>query len=1440
MWDGQACAAGRSGRVRCVDGRLEDVQSCGLRCGSQAHLQEWAASCPSGLTGTRKGRCVNGQVTYFDTACASGCSNGRPHGASWDGDPCSFGLWSPSGNMRYKCNNGAVENATDTCYSYYMNANSQRESWCSEDERISDPGECLTAFRLLNTHDAAIKLKDFQVVHLNNLPKGCFQGIAQEEYNLKKNVLWFNQAGLTQDIEDTKTSSVCKRPAGGGQRKMTASRIIFRATTQLGRLPGGPHGIDCDWPICYVSFWVEGKVVAIDMRNGSITTVWNRANSGYSGVIISCLSQDKRQIGVTISGCGLVVNITTGVATRVVGTCGSPGFNGYSGLATSMRISGSTKTCTFDSDGNFYMIDYGNTRIVKVDRLTSQMTTVFGIRGNKVDTGDCKPENCRSASNGGASGHAQYMRYMGGYIYFTTQLNNARKLDVRTGLVYHMGSIPAEKGQVFSAALDHVTKDVYFIPRETSLKHMYRYTQRSKRLTQIEHALSFTAGAQYGAAVVPEENLIITTTWNVKGALKYYGYLRTPIISCRPGYYTPQNDIASCSPCPIGTYVDDSRWQTLPAPHDPVYQYALSAAQAVQCNRCPDQYMTTAAVGSVNIFDCKCESSMMRHPTNRNDLSCYCPAGKVYRQSNNNITDGSCVKCNHTEFKSNFATPGSVNDICQLCDSYLVGSTADEGAVAKTDCRCPYGKFPMKVLTARRNSTAVAYCSNCTSNAVSSYWLYPKVCPIEVMVTKAGYWRHSQESTKIIQCRNVKSEKGKKVGKKTQGCKGGPAFENSDTQCAPHHGGVLCETCAKGYGLSSSYGCVSCGDTGINAAYIGVFFMIVVIILAIIWVCGGQELYIDYLEETDRQGEEAERARTRRRTKSKQKQKEKMNLGQKIKGLMDSKDKAEETAEVSSGIKGQRNIEEGTSEQNDDDETGSDFETSRASDTLRSSGSNAIRNMQQLLDNSAVGRLYEISWRKIKITMSFYQMATIIPVYYQVNFSPDFINLMADFSFFNFDMKKIVPLNCFGTYDYYDLYVFKTFFPICVFVLFLIARIIKPEKHNMLFSALFWFLFSIFPSISAQSGETFRCKQVMDRRQILQTPKLDPSCVDKPGDSCDRVGLQYLLADLRINCNSERHKSFEKWDNISFLLPLAIILLWVFCMYREWEELALPRPLDEVLPPDCAYMSVLVEDYQPKYFYYEILECIRKWLLVAGISSDYPSTQILVAVIINLVALAINLWLLPHKYVLDSILSGIAMLILFFIYLMAGYQRFADLLKESGYTCNAADATMCIKDELLGMDNEVLIKITMGLMTSVVFFCVGFGIIEGCYGVEETNECCQSNLRQFSQQLSFLGHGWDGEDSTSSTPLSPPIFTKDYSTPNVHSNPIDLPPKESVFQDKTGADIEMTGKETAKIEMADSFKGIVSADGKAYTENFGGNRLSFKKQGRAPNFGNQL
>lgn len=337
--------------------------------------------------------------------------------------------------------------------------------------------------------------------------------------------------------------------------------------------------------------------------------------------------------------------------------------------------------------------------------------------------------------------------------------------------------------------------------------------------------------------------------------------------------------------------------------------------------------------------------------------------------------------------------------------------------------------------------------------------------------------------------------------------------------------------------------------------------------------------------------------------------------------------------------------------------------------------------------------LKDMIGRKFKLVATFYQIVTAIPKSYPVKFALEFENIASYFGIVNLDIKDIFLVDCYDVgIDYYESYMVKVFIPVFVSVLCYCAHLYYGEgsKSGILVKKLYLlYLFCIYPSMCATGGETMRCLQTSDDDADLR---------------------HWLKADLTIDCGSEALQNFVVVDVVCMILyPVGIPLFFFLALWPHREDLLLPRidgPM--VMPTHLAHLEPLCRTYEPRCWWYELLELARKYILVAVCTSvfrNHPSSAMLSAIVVCMAYLLLFQRLSPFVYDIDDTICYVSLCILTLIFMMALLTRSSNLLKD------ATSQSAVEQKEVYGF--EALIVFAAVLVVFVVVFALVIAILEG-------------------------------------------------------------------------------------------------------------------------------
>eukprot|EP00614_Pseudopedinella_elastica_P022796 CAMPEP_0172644010 /NCGR_PEP_ID=MMETSP1068-20121228/238987_1 /TAXON_ID=35684 /ORGANISM="Pseudopedinella elastica, Strain CCMP716" /LENGTH=1130 /DNA_ID=CAMNT_0013458191 /DNA_START=782 /DNA_END=4171 /DNA_ORIENTATION=- len=210
----------------------------------------------------------------------------------------------------------------------------------------------------------------------------------------------------------------------------------------------------------------------------------------------------------------------------------------------------------------------------------------------------------------------------------------------------------------------------------------------------------------------------------------------------------------------------------------------------------------------------------------------------------------------------------------------------------------------------------------------------------------------------------------------------------------------------------------------------------------------------------------------------------------------------------------------------------------------------------------------------------------------------------------------------------------------------------------------------------------------------------------------------YLYNDYTISCNSDQYKSYVGYAVFMiFVYPIGIPLIWSVMLYRSRHILKDVRAMKREAmfgEPRVGHLSFLVESYLPKFYYFEVLECVRRILLTSAISLADEDSAIapIAGIIISLVFVFIFSELKPFKEPETSALGIILMYTITVIFL----------------------AALIVKSNTVSNDDPVF----GALLMFTIFGGLTLGLAISIYGTDPFNATAKRVAAEKAAQLAAL------------------------------------------------------------------------------------------------------
>lgn len=280
---------------------------------------------------------------------------------------------------------------------------------------------------------------------------------------------------------------------------------------------------------------------------------------------------------------------------------------------------------------------------------------------------------------------------------------------------------------------------------------------------------------------------------------------------------------------------------------------------------------------------------------------------------------------------------------------------------------------------------------------------------------------------------------------------------------------------------------------------------------------------------------------------------------------------------------------------------------------------------------------------KLKILMAFYQVATKVPAIYVVTLPPSTRMILESFAVVvdvGLDVA-VTPLECVGMHGYLPRLAFFTLMPFLLCLALVggaMARTLCGKSmHKGLLKVLptvLKLLFVAYPIVSTVAFQAYECETF---------------------DEGTEYEASLLRADYSVRCSvqGEHTPDYVKIRLLAALAvclyPLGIPACYALLLLQARHSLlgrAKPTPLSRAL-------AFLHAEYKPRFFWWELFETLRRFLLVGMAVVIWPGslTQLSVGTSVALVFLTVQMQARPFRRTTDDFValsSSLSLVVLFF------------------------------------------------------------------------------------------------------------------------------------------------------------------------------------------------
>lgn len=246
---------------------------------------------------------------------------------------------------------------------------------------------------------------------------------------------------------------------------------------------------------------------------------------------------------------------------------------------------------------------------------------------------------------------------------------------------------------------------------------------------------------------------------------------------------------------------------------------------------------------------------------------------------------------------------------------------------------------------------------------------------------------------------------------------------------------------------------------------------------------------------------------------------------------------------------------------------------------------------------------------KVKIMITFVQVLTLMPSVLVSAFPEDYLNVISGLNFIQLDFINLFDFGCLYDSNFHTRLLTATLGPFVLCGLALLVLLIKkvvlmntftpyrtPQMQKDFISAIIVITFLIFSPTSITIFEAFACEDFDD-------------------------GKKLLIADYSIDCRSDAYLYYALYAGFMILvypcgIPLAYYMILTYyhkfvnpsarLVVRQEERHLVDKRIIQAEKAklrdtyaEIAHITFLYENYSPRRWYFEMLDCFRRLLLTA-------------------------------------------------------------------------------------------------------------------------------------------------------------------------------------------------------------------------------------------------
>ena len=388
---------------------------------------------------------------------------------------------------------------------------------------------------------------------------------------------------------------------------------------------------------------------------------------------------------------------------------------------------------------------------------------------------------------------------------------------------------------------------------------------------------------------------------------------------------------------------------------------------------------------------------------------------------------------------------------------------------------------------------------------------------------------------------------------------------------------------------------------------------------------------------------------------------------------------------------------------------------------------------------------------KLKIVLGFYMIAAKLSSVYDVELPPDVQALLSFFDkIISIGMPFLdAPLDCLGAGGFASRLAFFFFAPLCVLALLFAFRL----GHTCVFDGSLPYKLkkSSVPAFSKADTRRFSADQsagkvraplliLLERALVATTPSATTflfvayplaTTVAFQSFSCYDFGEsgRWLMADVAIQCDTEEHRAVVWFAWVAVAIhPVGLLLVTAALLGYHAGEIKGARPHTKL----SRSLSFLYHSYSPDYYYWDLVEMGRRFLLVGVAVIVQPGSivQLALATLLSLLFVIVQHQCTPYANPSDGFLAlaaSFALTVLFF----------SCILLKLGVLVSLGEVRAILPNKLLAVFDIPSDSLVVVIFTSVVFTLAFTALTVSLQLKNERDRVLKASLEQKARRLRY-------------------------------------------------------------------------------------------------------